>query len=129
MTASEVVRRFIARVNVGSVQTALELVREDAEWVTRKGTRLGLDAARAYAERHGPQNYILRELVIEELIEGPEAIVLLLDVQTRWLEEDEDHAAIDHSRVGALVTVGNGRISRWQTFSEQDDALKAAGLA
>ena len=128
MTASQVVRRFIARVNVGSVQSALELVREDAEWVTRKGTRLGLDAARAYAERHGPQDYILRELVIEQLIERPGALVVLLDIQTRWME-DEDHSAIDHSRVGAHVTVDDGRISRWQTFSEQDEALRAAGLA
>ena len=129
MTGPQVVRRFIARVNVGSVQSALELVREDAQWVTRKGARLGLEAARAYAERHGPQDYILRELVIEQLIERPDAILVLLDVQTRWMEDDEDHSATDHSRVGALVTVDDGRISRWQTFSEQDEALKAAGLA
>ena len=124
-----VAREFLARVNSGDREGALELMSDDPCFHGRKGSRRGRDVALEFISRHGPQDHIVREIVIERAIEHGDHLVLLLDVQTRWKDEDVDSTVADHSHVGAVVDFRNGLIDEWSAFPEPEQALEAGGVS
>jgi ketosteroid isomerase-like protein len=126
--SERVVREFLARVNRGDHEGAMELVSPDARWHSRKGSYEGRDASLAFICKHGPQEHIVREIVVERVVPHGEHLVLLLDVQTRWEDEDVDSTVADHSHVGAVVDFRDGLIQEWSAFPEPEQALEAAGL-
>ena len=71
----------------------------------------------------------MREIVIERAIEHGEHLVLLLDVQTRWKDDDVDSTVVDHSHVGAVVDLRDGLIHEWSAFPEPEQALDAVGIS
>ena len=126
--SEQVVREFLARVNGGDHEGAMELVSEDPGFHGRKGSRRGRDVALEFVRKHGPQDHIVREIVVERAIKQGEHLVLLLDVQTRWKDEDVDSTVADHSHVGAVVDLRDGLIHEWSAFPEPEQALEAGGV-
>lgn len=127
-TSEAVAREFLARVNRGDRDGAMELVSDSPCWHSRRGSRRGRDVALEFITRHGPQDHIVRELIVERAIEHDDHLVLLLDVQTRWTDEGLDSTVADHSHVGAIIEVREGRIAEWISYPEQAEALSAAGI-
>lgn len=122
------VREFIGRVNRGDRDGAMELVSDDPCFHGRKGSRRGRDVALEFVSKHGPQEHIVREIVIERAIVHRAHLILLLDVQTRWKEDDLDSTVADHSHVGAVVDFRDGLIDEWSAFPEPEQALEAGGV-
>jgi SnoaL-like domain len=94
------------------------------ELQTARGLRIGRSEARAWATRI-PAGGLEQRYVVEDLVEHHNHVVALVRRQWWWKETDE---LADEEQAGAMFTFEDGLISRWQPFTDQADALLAAGL-
>jgi ketosteroid isomerase-like protein len=121
---SEVVRRFYEAFAEQDLDSFVETLHPHVELQTARGLRIGRDEARAWATRN-PAGELEQRHVIEDLVEHRNHVVALLRQQWWWAGHDEP---AEDSEAAALFTFEDGLISRWQPFSERDEALQAAGI-
>jgi ketosteroid isomerase-like protein len=124
LTQSDVVRRFYAAFDAEDLDAFVATPHPHVELQTARGLRIGREEARSWATRT-PEGHLRQSSVIEELREHHNHVVALIRKQWRWDESEE--LAADEA-VAALFTFDDGLISRWQPFSDRDEALSAAGI-
>jgi ketosteroid isomerase-like protein len=127
----ELVRQAYEAWNRGDVGSVLEILDLDIEWNT---SDVFFDQPHSYHGRSAWQGEFLPELMEtfeayraepEELIDAGEQVVALVRVGATGRSSGAEGMA----RVGHVVTVRGGRITRFTEYKEAGDALEAAGLA
>jgi ketosteroid isomerase-like protein len=124
LSQPDVVRRFYAAFDAEDLDAFAATLHEHVELQTARGLRIGREEARSWATR-SPDGHLRQSYLIEDLVEHHNHVVALVRKQWRWDESDE---LADEEAVAGLFTFTDGLISRWQPFSDRDEALSAAGL-
>jgi uncharacterized protein len=126
----EVLRRAYAAFNREDLGTVLEIFDSDIEW---NASDVFFDQPRTYHGRRAWQEEFLRDLMEvfdgyraepEEFIDAGEQVVAVVRVGGPGRRSGAEAMA----RVGHVVTLRDGRITRFTEFKEPGDALEAAGL-
>jgi ketosteroid isomerase-like protein len=125
----EVMRRAMDAFNRGDGKAFDRLLTSDAEVVPVRAalegtTYRGLDAGTQYCTAVD-QSWANLGWEVEEIRDGGEQILALGHIRG---EGRDSGVAID-ARAGWLAHFSEGRIMRFQTFANRDDALEAAGLS
>jgi ketosteroid isomerase-like protein len=125
----EVMRRAMDAFNRGDGKAFDRLLTSDAEVVPVRAalegtTYRGLDAGTQYCTAVD-QSWANLGWEVEEIRDGGEQILALGHIRG---EGRDSGVAID-ARAGWLAHFSEGRITRFQTFANRDDALEAAGLS
>ncbi len=120
----DAVRAFIDGFNEQDFDLFLSVLDPAVELHTLKlGLITGHEEARRWATKQ--PGGLQQRLLIEDLLRRDDQVVALLRQQWRW--EDGDEVA-EENDVAALFTVSEGRIVRWQPFSDRTAALQTAGI-
>ena len=124
MSQPDVVRRFYAAFDAEDLDAFVATLHEHVELQTARGLRIGREEARSWATRT-PEGHLRQSYLIEDLVEHHNHVVALVRKQWRWDESDE---LADDEAIAGLFTFEDGLISRWQPFSDRDEALSVAGV-
>ncbi len=121
------VREFVHAFNTQDLDRFVSVLDDDVEMHTMKlGLIRGPDAARAWATKR--PGGVQQTLELEELQRNGDQVVALMRQVWRWAEEEEGGEPVEISEVAALFTVVDGKITRWEPFTERERALVAAGI-
>jgi ketosteroid isomerase-like protein len=121
---TEAVRCFYEAFNAEDLDDFVECLHPHVELQTARGLRIGLAEARSWATRN-PAGDLEQRYVVEDLVEHHNHIVAL--VRQQWWWKDHQELAEDNE-AAALFTFEDGLISRWQPFTDREEALSAAGV-
>jgi limonene-1,2-epoxide hydrolase len=120
----EAVRAFVRGFNEQDLDLFVSALDPAVELHTLKLGRItGHEDARRWATRQ--PGGLQQHLVIDDVVRSGEQVVALIRQQWRW-EGGEEVA--EENEVAAVFMVREGRILRWQPFSERGEALRAAGI-
>jgi ketosteroid isomerase-like protein len=118
-----VVRRFVDAFNSKDVDALVETLDRDVVIESSRGPRRGIEQAREWATRE--PGGVQQTVVVEDLEQSGERVLALARREWRWDGTDE----MAHSQeVTFLFTLREGKIVRWQSFSDRGEARAAAGL-
>ena len=117
-------RRFYDAFMSQDLDGFVEALHPHVELQTARGLRIGPEEARSWATRI-PSGDLEQRFVIEELREHHNHVVAL--VRKQWWWKGNEELAHDEQSA-ALFTFEDGLISRWQPFTDREEALRAAGI-
>jgi hypothetical protein len=100
----------------------VELLEPDIEIQTARGIRHGVEDAAVWARQE--YDHLVRRYSIDELHERGDLLLVLAHVQYVWRESGE---VGDSSPVAILLTVREGKVSRWHVYETWDEGLEALG--
>lgn len=123
-TPTAIVRRFYEAFERQELDELVNVLHPEVELQTARGLRRGLNEAREWALK-AEAGELDQRFVVEELVEHRNHVVALVRRQWWWRREEE---LADESEVGAVFTLREGRIARWQPFEDRAEALRAAGI-
>jgi ketosteroid isomerase-like protein len=121
---SDLVRRFYEAFDAQDLDSLAATLHPHAELQTRRGLRIGREEARSWATK-SEAGGLRQRYVVEELVEHHNHVVATVRQQWWWAEENE---LAEDNEVAALFTFEGGLISRWQPFTDREEALRAAGI-
>ena len=119
----EVARRFLETAEAQDVEAFRELIGADAELHHPMGLLRGQDEAAEWVAK--PRENLLPHVVVEEWLENGDQVVALARLEFHWREEG---GLADEATGASLWTIRDGRVLRWQPFTDRAEALRAAGL-
>jgi ketosteroid isomerase-like protein len=124
LARKDLVRRFYEAFDAQDLPAFVETLHPHVELQTARGLRIGLEEARGWATKadHGG---LEQRYVVEDLVEHGNHVVALVRQQWWWRDDEE---LAEENEAAALFTFGDGLISRWQPFTDRDEALRAAGI-
>lgn len=125
----EVVQELFEAVARGDVEAALQLVGPDGEWVNpdnamEPGTRRGLDGVRVALTALRDSFAELR-FDISEMADLDGRVLVIGTFSGVGRASD---AAFGSQAFGAVVTLAEGLVRRYEWFLDQQEARRAAGL-
>ena len=125
----EVVRRSNALLNIGDVDSAIDLLSPAVEWVVAREhpearTLVGREAVAAY-QRDWQKTFPNMHLKIERVFDVGDKVVAIGIVGGTGSESGASLAV----PLAILMTLRDGLITRCEEYLNPDEALKAAGLA
>jgi urease gamma subunit len=118
------VRRFYEAFDAQDLEGFVSTLHPHVELQTARGLRIGHEEARAWATK-SERGGLRQRYVVEDLLEQGNHVVAL--VRQQWWWEEENDLAEDNE-AAALFTFDDRLISRWQPFTDREEALKAAGI-
>jgi ketosteroid isomerase-like protein len=124
LSQKDLARRFYEAFNEEDLDAFCDTLHEHAELQTARGLKIGADEAREWATRN-PHGELHQHYVVEELTEHHNHVVALVRKQWSWKENSE---LAEEEEVAGLFTFQDGLISRWQPFTDRDEAIAAAGI-
>ena len=124
MKGADAVREFVDAFNEEAIDALLATLAEDVEIVGSRGPVKGRDAVREWAIRK-PSGELSQRLVLEDVTERGASTIATLRRQWLWREDGE---VADEQRLFCVATMRDGLISRWEPFTEREEALRAAGV-
>jgi ketosteroid isomerase-like protein len=124
VTGAEVVRRYLDALNRRDLTAMLELVDPDVEIVSPRGVRRGREGLRMWLGEPYVELDVERE-VDRVHVAGP-VVVAVGRVRHCWRESGE---VGDETEIAWLFELAGGHIKRYQAFTNEADALAAAGMA
>jgi ketosteroid isomerase-like protein len=113
----------------------LGLFDPEIEWDASRLADVVPDLAQVYRGHEGVQTYWRRwleawrdiEFDIQDVLDAGDEVVVLIHNQRQW---GRHTGIVSEVRPFAMIyTFRDGRVVRWRAFPDQDEALKAAGLA
>ena len=87
------------------------------------GLMKGPEAAREWVER--PRENLVPHVVVERWLENGDQVLALARLEFHWREEG---GLADETSGASLWTVRDGKVLRWEPFTDSDAALRAAGI-
>jgi ketosteroid isomerase-like protein len=107
----------------------------EIEWDASSAAELNADLADVYHGHEGVRAYWRLwlsawrdiEFEVQDVLDGGDEVVALIRNQRQWGR----HSGIETKMppYGLVFTIRNGKVVRWRGFSDQESALKAAGLS
>jgi ketosteroid isomerase-like protein len=125
LTQIERVRRFYEAFNDEDLEGFVATLHPHVELQTARGLKIGRDEAREWATRN-PAGHLRQRQLVEDLLERHNHVVALVRKQWWW---DENEELAHDEEMAALFTFEEGLISRWQPYTDREEALRAAGIA
>lgn len=124
----DVVRHIYGAWRSEGSPVASGLLDPDIEWVNspdavEPGTRRGIDAFAAAAGSVG-ETFEDTSVEIDEMLDAGDRVVVLATLHGRG----RGSGAEVERRQGYIWTLHDGRATRFEWFSEPDEAMRAAGL-
>src|SRR3954453_23562454 len=124
----EAVRRAVHAVNRGDLDAAVRDAHPDVEvdWSRSRGVEAGIYRGREATQRFWNTFQEMFDRVVvspEELIEHGDHVIMVDRTTFRGRDGIEVQA-----RNVTVVTVRDGRVSKWRLCRDKDEALKAVGL-
>jgi uncharacterized protein len=125
----EVVRKSWKAISQGGVRPALHLISDDVELVPFGAAFQG----KSYRGHDGALDWWDNEIVpnwesFEVIAEDCEHVGAQLLVFGRWRARGRSSGVDLETPATWVVEVRDGKIARWQTFTDRGEALEAVGL-
>jgi hypothetical protein len=118
------VRRFYEAFNAQDLDAFVQTLDPHVELQTARGLRIGLAEARSWATRT-PAGRLEQRIVVENLRENRNHVVAMVRQQWWWVDSEE---LAEDNEVAAMFTFKDELISRWQPYTDREQALEAAGI-
>ena len=128
--AVEAVRKLFDAIGRGDIEGALRFVRPDGEWVNpdyamEPGTRSGLDGVRIALTALRDSFDELR-FDLSEVADLGDRVLVLGTFSGVGRASD---AAFGPQIFGAVLTLADGQVQRYEWFLDQEEARRAAGVS
>jgi ketosteroid isomerase-like protein len=131
----EIVRELLGGFARRDHERAFDLYDPEIEWDASEGAAINPDIAGVYHGHDGVRTYwglwlsAWRDIEFElqDVLDAGDEVVALIRNQRQWGR----HSGIETEvpPYGLVFTIRNGKVVRWRGFSDQESALKAAGLS
>jgi ketosteroid isomerase-like protein len=118
-----VARRFIDAFNARDLDAFVETLHPEIEIQSVRGPRIGIQEARDWATRK--PGGVQQTVVIEEMKEEGARVLVLARRDWRW---DGTDKLASSEELAFLFTFRDGKVARWQPFTDREEALAAAKL-
>jgi ketosteroid isomerase-like protein len=132
----ELVRRLLEMFAKREHEAVFAFYAPDIEWDATNNVQLGIaDLSEVFRGHNGVRTYWRRwlqawkdlEFEVQDILDGGNEIVALIRNQRQWGRHSG--IATELPPFGLVFTVCGGKVVRWRSFSDQESALKAAGLS
>jgi ketosteroid isomerase-like protein len=132
----ELVRRLLEMFARREHEAVFAFYAPDIEWDATHADAFGFsDLTGVYRGHEGVRTYWRRwlqawkdlEFEVEDVLDAGDEVVALIRNQRQWGR----HSGIvtEMSPYGIVFTISGGKVVRWRSFSDQEQALEAAGLS
>jgi ketosteroid isomerase-like protein len=132
----ELVRRLLELFAKRDHEAVFAFYAPDIEWDATNNDQLAMaDLSEIYRGHDGVRTYWRHwleawkdiEFEVQDILDGGDEVVALIRNQRQWGRHSG--IATEMPPYGLVFTVRGGKVVRWRSFADQEQALKAAGLS